>query len=46
MIQDILAHLLIMLRNASLALFAVFTSQRHPNHARHTEIFVIKLPET
>lgn len=39
-------HLLIMLCHASLASFAVLASQRHADHAMHTEVLLIKLPET
>lgn len=29
----------------SVAPFAMFTSERHPNHTLHTEILVIKFPQ-
>jgi hypothetical protein len=40
-----MAYSLIVFRDAALAPFAVFASQRHPNHAWHAEVLVVKLPE-
>jgi len=39
-------HLLVVLRDTSLASFAVLASERRSNHARSTEVLVVKLPKT
>ena len=44
--RPMLLNSLIMLRNAAIAPFAMFTSQWLPNHTRHAEVLFVKLPQT